>query len=351
MNSSSIYITFSDFRGPKGVWTLEKKGEKPNISISWDEAKPTKTHMAIAKLAEQDLTKFVISQNIDGLHLRSGIPRKNIAELHGNMFVDECSVCKKMYVRCSASTTVGRKLSKYSCKNRDRRPCRGKLRDFVLDWEDELPDDDLTLSHSHSVISDLSIVIGSTLQIIPAGNMPTLTKKKDSGKLVIINLQPTKHDKKADLIINYYADEVFEKLFRKLHLDIPNYSPDKDPVRRLKNNIDPIIEWTQSSKEAKYWEKISNRIEEELRAKRKANKMKKESPNSKRMKKEVKIFGNEDESKFLEEKIKNEIIEENLQDGSIAKDKSQCIDNYLAKKEDATDCKNEEMNKNECCET
>ena len=100
-----------DFRGPKGVWTLEKKGLKPDMNVSWDDAKPTKTHMAISKLIEKDMAKFVISQNIDGLHLRSGIPRIHLAELHGNMFVDECSICKKMYVRSSASTTVGRKIS------------------------------------------------------------------------------------------------------------------------------------------------------------------------------------------------------------------------------------------------
>ena len=100
-----------DFRGPKGVWTLEKKGLKPDMNVSWDDAKPTKTHMAISKLVEQKMTKFVISQNIDGLHLRSGIPRIYLAELHGNMFVDECTICKKMYVRSSASTTVGRKIS------------------------------------------------------------------------------------------------------------------------------------------------------------------------------------------------------------------------------------------------
>ena len=48
-----------DFRGPKGVWTLERKGLKPSINVSWDEAVPTKTHMALAALAERDIVKFV----------------------------------------------------------------------------------------------------------------------------------------------------------------------------------------------------------------------------------------------------------------------------------------------------
>ena len=67
-----------DFRGPKGVWTLERKGLKPDTNISWDDAKPTKTHMAIAKLIEEEKCQFVMSQNIDGLHLRSGIHRYSL---------------------------------------------------------------------------------------------------------------------------------------------------------------------------------------------------------------------------------------------------------------------------------
>merc|ERR1712013_953883 len=43
-----------DFRGPKGVWTLEKKGLKPSMNVSWDGAKPTLTHMALAKLVQKD---------------------------------------------------------------------------------------------------------------------------------------------------------------------------------------------------------------------------------------------------------------------------------------------------------
>ena len=50
----------------------EKKGLKPDMNISWDDAKPTKTHMAISKLTKEKMCQFVMSQNIDGLHLRSG---------------------------------------------------------------------------------------------------------------------------------------------------------------------------------------------------------------------------------------------------------------------------------------
>ena len=71
------------------MWTLERRGEKPDMSLDWDEAVPTPTHMALAKLVEVGKVKFIITQNIDGLHLRSGVPRRNLAELHGNMFTDQ----------------------------------------------------------------------------------------------------------------------------------------------------------------------------------------------------------------------------------------------------------------------
>merc|ERR1719193_2914584 len=103
----------------------------------------------------------------------------------------ECDKCKQMVVRDSPAPTVGEKYTGQDCPayRTDGRKCRGKLRDFVLDWEANLPDADLTLSDTHSMMADLSIVMGSTLQIIPAGNMPTYTKKyQKNGKLVICNM-------------------------------------------------------------------------------------------------------------------------------------------------------------------
>ena len=282
-----------DFRGPKGVWTLEKKGLKPDINVSWDDAVPTKSHMAIAKLFDMNLAQFLISQNIDGLHMRSGISRNNIAELHGNMFVDACNTCRRMFVRESPAPTVGQKPVGKSCpairtdinmskRNNKRGNCRGKLIDFVLDWEHELPDADADLADAHSTLAELSIVIGSTLQIVPAGNMPTYTKKyegggKGHGRLVIINLQPTKHDKKADLVIRAFADTVMSKVFEQLNVQIPTYEASKDPVKCIRSlkyeDSDSIIDWTQCSQKAKELQKLSSAVEQEWKRKRKMAKV------------------------------------------------------------------------------
>lgn len=84
-----------DFSGPNGVWTLEKKGEKPEINISFEDAIPSKTHMALKALIDAGRIKYIVSQNIDGLHLKSGVAREHLSELHGNMFIENCNKCRR----------------------------------------------------------------------------------------------------------------------------------------------------------------------------------------------------------------------------------------------------------------
>lgn len=69
------------------------------MNISFDDAIPTKTHMALKKLIDCKKIKFIISQNIDGLHLKSGVQRQHLAELHGNMFTEQCDKCGKFVKR------------------------------------------------------------------------------------------------------------------------------------------------------------------------------------------------------------------------------------------------------------
>ncbi|XP_074795802.1 NAD-dependent protein deacylase sirtuin-6 isoform X4 [Natator depressus] len=163
-----------------------------------------------------------------GISTASGIPdfRDKLAELHGNMFVEECVKCSKQYVRDAVVGTMGLKPTGRLCdvsKARGLRACRGKLIDTVLDWEDSLPDRDLSLADDACRKADLSVTLGTSLQIKPSGNLPLLTKRK-GGKLVIVNLQATKHDRQADLRIHGYVDEVMTRLMKQLGLEIPEWT-------------------------------------------------------------------------------------------------------------------------------
>ncbi|XP_034239374.1 NAD-dependent protein deacetylase Sirt6 [Thrips palmi] len=244
-----------DFRGPNGVWTLEAKGEKPNINISFNDAVPTKTHMALVALVKAGKVHFVVSQNIDGLHLRSNLKRANLAELHGNMFIEQCNQCNSQFIRNSATPTVGQKCLGTNCPSTrlNGRPCRGRLHDTLLDWEHNLPEKDLALSDFHSCVADLSICLGTTLQIVPSGNLPLHTKKHgECGRVVICNLQPTKHDKKADLIIRTYVDDVMVGVCKQLGISIPEYSISEDPTKQN----GPPKSWTIPSEEVKRMRKV-----------------------------------------------------------------------------------------------
>jgi hypothetical protein len=95
---------------------------------------------------------------------------------------------------------------------------RGELHDTILDWEDQLPTGELNQSELNCKRADLCLCLGTSLQIMPCGNFPLLTKK-NNGKIVVINLQETRINKHADLIINYKLDDVFRYLFEFLKIE------------------------------------------------------------------------------------------------------------------------------------
>ncbi|CAH8856912.1 unnamed protein product [Trichobilharzia szidati] len=62
-------------------------------------AKPTFTHMAIKVLVDEGYVRHVVSQNVDGLHMRSGLKREKLSELHGNLFIEQCIACSHSVFR------------------------------------------------------------------------------------------------------------------------------------------------------------------------------------------------------------------------------------------------------------
>lgn len=214
-----------DFRGPKGVWTMEERGETPRFDTTFEAAQPSLTHMALLGLQRAGYLKYLISQNVDGLHVRSGFPRDLLSELHGNMFVEECEKCARQCVREKVIGVMGLKPTGRYCdvvRSRGLRACRGKFISTILDWEDALPEKDLNKAEDASRQADLALTLGTSLQIKPSGDLPLLTKRK-GGKVAIVNLQPTKHDKHAHLRIHGYVDAVMTQLMELLGLEIPKW--------------------------------------------------------------------------------------------------------------------------------
>jgi len=217
-----------DYRGPKGIWTLQEKGISPHFEVTLEQALPTLTHMALVELYKKDVIKFTCSTNVDGLHRRSGIPANGMSELHGNCYLEICSAktCGKEYLR-SFDASSGRNDHKTG-RNCDL--CKAPLLDSIINFGENLPVSHLERAQFEAGKSDVSLVLGTSMRVSPANKLP-LQAVENGGKMVIVNLQKTPYDKKAFLLIRERTDKVIELLMEQLHLDIPQYSLSNDTVK------------------------------------------------------------------------------------------------------------------------
>jgi NAD+-dependent protein deacetylase sirtuin 6 len=225
-----------DFRGPKGIWTRELKGDtipdEERTSLIFDSAIPSFTHYAIFSLMQRGFVHHVISQNVDGLHLRSGVPPSSLSELHGNIFIEICETCGKQYFRDKDVGGMGMNYTGNICEDNN---CKGKLIDFAVDWDTELPKQVFHEAYKQVRSADLCICLGTSLRIRPAGNMPRSVLRPNKqrnyrGKLVIVNLQKTHLDQECSLRIFGYSDQVMEMLCDKLGIfvDVPIFVPKRE---------------------------------------------------------------------------------------------------------------------------
>ena len=192
-----------DFRGPDGLWTRRDKGLPPKTGDRpWEKADPNSGHRALVELQKMGKLKFLISQNVDNLHLKSGIPFDLLAELHGNIGRLRCRKCQR---------TFDRSLGKKMCD------CGGALVSSVVDFGQSLPAKDLSISYEQSTKSDLFVVVGSSLVVTPAADMP-LEALRAGAKLVIINTGETPFDHMADLRFQEQIGEVLPPVVERLKI-------------------------------------------------------------------------------------------------------------------------------------
>jgi NAD-dependent deacetylase len=193
-----------DFRGPEGVWTRRDAGlSAPGWKVSPDQVKPNASHLALADLQQLCKLKFLITQNTDNLHRRSGIRSDILAELHGNGQLMRCMNCDRLHTRLDVGWDSRRWGPGYRTQKpfRDQPPCpacEGRLISSVVNFGDPLPEKELMLAAEHSRRCDLMLVLGSSLVVNPAASLVGLALKAGAS-VVLINQGETPYDEVVTL--------------------------------------------------------------------------------------------------------------------------------------------------------
>ena len=202
-----------DFRSPGGIWdqfdpddfTYSKfVSSEDSRRKQWhifregllsDKAVPNAAHIAIADLHRMDRLDCVVTQNIDNLHQKAGVPDDKVFELHGNMKWARCLECGRRYPFDEIRQRLERGEEIPDCT-----ACHGMLKPDIVMFEEQLPADVLGKASHRSLAADLIIVIGSTLTVYPAALIPQYAVRSGA-KLVIINLSSTPMDNQATVNI------------------------------------------------------------------------------------------------------------------------------------------------------
>jgi mono-ADP-ribosyltransferase sirtuin 6 len=208
-----------DYRGPDGVWTRRDKGLPPKrLGVRWSDVDPNEGHKAIVELQNLGLLKFLISQNVDGLHLKSGIDSDKIAELHGNSTLMKCMECDKRFQKDEIwnEKKWGKAYRTYKeVQGSPRCDCGGRIISSVINFGDPMPEKEIDMSEYHSDNADVFLVIGSSLSVTPASHMP-IRALKNNAKLIIINQMDTPMDNRAEIRFFESAGEVLTLILTEI---------------------------------------------------------------------------------------------------------------------------------------
>ena len=216
-----------DFRGPDGVWTRVDPAEftidrylaRPETRrMSWQmradskalDAEPNAAHHAIVALWETGRMLGCVTQNIDGLHQKAGMPPDRVVELHGNAHTTIC-------VECGNRTPTVDVMARFGDGDEDPRCafCNGILKTDVVFFGELLPERASTIAFGMAAQADSVLAVGSTLSVFPAAHVP-LQALRTGAPLVIVNVGATEMDHLASIRIEASAGEALPALVAAL---------------------------------------------------------------------------------------------------------------------------------------
>ena len=168
-------------------------------------AEPNPAHVALAEMEQLGHLQAVITQNIDDLHQRAG--SQCVLELHGHLREATC-------VRCYKKISVDHEVEDLIRNGQvPRCECGGVMKPDVILFGEQLPIRVLNQAMKEARTCDLMLVAGSSLEVTPAADIPFLAV--DSGaKAIIVNLEPTAFDTRADVVIHGDVAEILPRLVK-----------------------------------------------------------------------------------------------------------------------------------------
>lgn len=199
-----------DYRGPGGVWERQapptigdflenaetRRAYWENRRTRYPElagAKPNAGHLALAALERSGRLSYVVTQNIDGLHQAAGNSPDRVIELHGTAHRIRCLDCGTEWPAAEIQARLATTEGELRCEI-----CGGPLRAATVLFGEALPRAALDRAIAAARACDLMLVVGSSLIVKPAAQLPVLAKRSGA-RLAIVNRTPTPLDALADV--------------------------------------------------------------------------------------------------------------------------------------------------------
>lgn len=214
-----------DFRSPGGVWAENRivdyqefvSSEEGRIeywrqkTAAWPamrDAQPNAGHDAFFELHRQGRLDALVTQNIDGLHQRSGLPAEKVLELHGTTTEAACLTCGDRITSDEACRRVEAGEKAPRC-----RACGGFLKPATISFGQAMPWDVMKQAQTAAESCDLMLGVGSSLVVEPAASIPRVARFAGA-RLIIVNRDPTPLDRIADAVVRGEIGAVLPELVR-----------------------------------------------------------------------------------------------------------------------------------------
>jgi NAD-dependent deacetylase len=200
-----------DFRSPGGVWTRYRpvtfqeymSSEASRIEAwkrrldGWEQyknAKPNIGHYFVHSLDAKDKLVGLITQNVDGLHSKAGLPDEKIVELHGSNRKVICLQCDREF---NPDEIIKQLVGDFASPKCD--VCGGILKSATVSFGQAMPENAMRVAQEWTEQAEVFIVMGSSLQVQPAASFPVVAKR-NGALLAIINREAGPLDDTADFV-------------------------------------------------------------------------------------------------------------------------------------------------------